>query len=688
MIQDILNENRRRNEAMNALFNPETGEGSVGERVAVEITDASDTPRTWYLPREMCHDPYVAQVMRLGSLEVAERHFSPHYHPLQQARDRFCRIRCRYDFAYWAWRFVKIKPKAGGEDVPLRLNRPQRRLVALFEEMRREGQPIRVIVLKARQWGGSTVTQIYMAWLQLIQQQGLNSLIVGHVKISSAEVCGMFDKMLDAYPVEMLYDMGKMPDKVPPKIRGDRHTPLLRQIPSRNCKIKVGSAETPHSARGGDAALVHCTEVAFWRRTKGKTPEEIVRSACAGAAYKPNTMIVYESTANGSGNFFQREYDAALRGDSQFRPLFVAWWQIEQYALPLADPVAFATMLYDGRNDDVAASERAEPGCYLWRLWQMGATLEAINWYIQARKQYADHGDFASEYPSDDVEAFKHSGAIVFDEHLVARLRPACCAPAYRGDLAAAERTGRGALTGIEFIASAYGQLWIWEHPDVANSLSDRYLVVVDIGGRSSQSDWSVICVIDRGEMATDGLPRVCAQWYGHIDMDLLAWKAAQVACYYDHALLVVESNTLETHAEGRLLEGGDQSHYILSEIRNVYDNLYARQRSADEIREGAPLRYGFHTNVRTKPQIISTLIAVVRDGLYEERDARCLDEMLTYERRLNGSYGAVDGHHDDLLMTRAIGLHICYHEMPLPRRIERRRTLHRRTAPKGGMVW
>ena len=181
--------------------------------------------------------------------------------------------------------------------------------------MRREGQPIRVIVLKARQWGGSTVTQIYMAWLQLSQQQGLNSLIVGHVKISSAEVCGMFDKMLDAYPVEMLYDMGKMPDKVPPKIRGDRHTPLLRQIPSRNCKIKVGSAETPHSARGGDAALVHCTEVAFWRRTKGKTPEEIVRSACAGAAYKPNTMIVYESTANGSGNFFQREYDAALRGD-------------------------------------------------------------------------------------------------------------------------------------------------------------------------------------------------------------------------------------------------------------------------------------------------------------------------------------------------------------------------------------
>ena len=48
--------------------------------------------------------------------------------------------------------------------------------------------------------------------------------------------------------------------------------------------------------------------------------------------------------------------------------------------------------------------------------------------------------------------------------------------------------------------------------------------------------------------------------------------------------------------------------------------------------------------------------------------DNRCLDEYTTYVRRQNGSYGAVDGKHDDLLMTRAIALHICFHEMPMPR--------------------
>ena len=167
--------------------------------------------------------------------------------------------------------------------------------------------------------------------------------------------------------------------------------------------------------------------------------------------------------------------------------------------------------------------------------------------------------------------------------------------------------------------------------------------------------------------------PEVCAQWYGHIDMDLLAWKAVQIASYYDNALLVVESNTLETHDDERWLEGGDQSAYILNEIRDVYPNLYARKQSAEDIRRKAPVKYGFHTNIKTKPEIISTLVEVVREGLYVERDERCLDEYVTYIRRPNGSYGAVGGKHDDLLMTRAIGLHVCFHEIPLPHIMEQR---------------
>ena len=40
---------------------------------------------------------------------------------------------------------------------------------------------------------------------------------------------------------------------------------------------------------------------------------------------------------------------------------------------------------------------------------------------------------------------------------------------------------------------------------------------------------------------------------------------------------------------------------------------------------------------------------------------------MLTYEQKSNGSYGAKDGCHDDILMTRAIALHLARDEARIP---------------------
>ncbi len=694
-IQDMLRENKLRQEQINTTFIPATGEGAPLKRTKTFIADYH--PHTLFLPNDMVGNPHVSKIIMMGSINAYAKH---EHISLMEGAERFEVLRCRHDFCYWAWRYVRIKPKDGGEDIPFTLNRPQRSLVEAFEEQRLAQQPIRVIVLKARQWGGSTVTQIYMAWLQLMHNKGLNSLIVGHVKTASAEVSSMFDKVMERYPRQLLLKASfDTKDKAPKdcgdeqlhkpiftlegegddeglqtakndkaKMTGDRNTRTLRHIPARNCKIKVGSAETPNSARGGDSALVHCTEVAFWKRTDNKTPEELIRSACAGASYKPMTMIVYESTANGTGNFFQREYDAAKRNISQFKAVFVPWWKIERYALPLANQQKFAETLWNHRNDNTVESQREETGRYLWRLWEMGATLEAINWYVCERRKYNDHGDMAAEFPSDDIEAFQHSGAHVFDPYHIEAFRQDCRPPRMKGDLTAEAAKGPAALRNLRLHDDG-GPLWVWMPPEKLGEekVADRYLVVVDIGGRSAKADWSVICVFDRYWMMESGRPEVCAQWYGHIDMDLLAWKAVQVAHLYDDALLVVESNTLETHDEEHWLEGGDQSAYILNAIRDVYPNLYARKQSPEDIKRRAPVKYGFHTNVKTKPEIISTLVEVVRERLYVERDERCLDEYATYVRRQNGSYGATDGKHDDLLMTRAIGLHICFHEMPLP---------------------
>ena len=166
-----------------------------------------------------------------------------------------------------------------------------------------------------------------------------------------------------------------------------------------------------------------------------------------------------------------------------------------------------------------------------------------------------------------------------------------------------------------------------------------RYMVVVDVGGRSESSDYSVIAVWREGN---DSRPKeIVAQWRGHIYHDQLAIKSMQLALFYNKALLVIECNTLinETARVG-------ESEYILKAVYHLYGNLYKR--------DGVQL--GFHTNVKTKREAITELVRAVRDGDYIEHDMEAVNEMRDYQER-NGTYGARPGKHDDILMTRAIGL-------------------------------
>lgn len=673
-ISKILQENERRRAIAFAPFNPITGEGSIGQRVAFTISDYPIP--TQYLPVEMMDEPFVKSLSKAGSVEafIRDALMLP---VTDEARDKvveeFIRIRQKHDYPFWAAMFAYIKRKGGGTDVLFRLNRPQRKLIKRLEKMRKAGKPIRLILLKARQWGGSTAIQIYMAWLQLVHEVGLNSLIIAHQGTGSDEIKDMFDRMIKSYPVEMLHELGDAYAPNEPKMVGVGKSGNIFRVPQRNCKIKIGTAERPNSCRGGDYNLVHLSEVALWKETDGKKPEDIVRSACSGILLRPYTMIVYESTPNGVGNFFHKEYLAAKKGLSQFEAMFVAWFEIEQYELPFeneAEKYEFAKKLFANRRNEEIKSDREEPGTYLWRLWEKGATLEAIHWYVSERSKYTNHGDMASEYPSDDIEAFTYSGRKVFSSEDVEQFRPACRAPRWIGEIYGSADEGEKAIEGLRFKKEADGRLFMWhdvERSDI-EEVTDRYLVVVDVcKGHTKNADFADILVIDRLFMMDGEPPVVAAEWHGHIDMDKLAWKATQVAAYYNNALLVIESNTLETN------NTKGEAEYILTLIHEVYGRqLYARKQSAEDIRQGLPKKYGYHTNPLTKKVVIYNLKVVIRERLYIEREEACLDEYLTYVETENNVFEAMEGYHDDRLMTRAIGMQVCYHEMELPRIVKR----------------
>ena len=554
--------------------------------------------------------------------------------------------------------------------------------------MRLSGVPIRMILLKARQWGGSTLIQLYIAWLQLVHLTGWYSSIVAQDKSTSYKIMEMFSKLLKEYPPFMLdlHDEDELEFGAYGRSSNDY---IIKQNGKvvRDSVISIGTVLSPETIRGGDIACAHFSEVGIWSETTKWNPESIVRSVAGSILDAPYTVMIFESTANGTGNYFHKEWLRAKlpKGDqnkSQMFPMFVAWFEIDLYQKKFTSERKkreFAKWLLDNKDNPVT-NGAPDAGQYYWKLLNIGASLENINWYIQKRKTFSDHADMASEFPSDDVEAFKHSGQRVLNPYQVDELMKQCRVPDYIGEVKGEFIRGAKALNGLCFLPDNTGGLYVWELPDEELTVRNRYITVLDVGGRGKTADWSDILVIDRFWMMYAGLPEVVAEWHGHIDHDLLAWKAAQLAKFYNNSLLVIESNTYETENTD-----GDHTEYILDQISDHYDNLYWRVPS-DTIKDQKARLWGFHTNRQTKPIIIDELVRIVREKAYVEREKEACNEFLQYERKTNGSFGAVEGFHDDRLMTRAIGLYVCFNEMELPKQIDKTKSTRNEPVVKSTM--
>lgn len=694
-ISPIIQENARRHKQLDQPYNPQTGQGCHGQRARINLDDAP-FPTLW-LPEPMLrNEPIIRTVQKCGSLQktyekiVQKEEFEREGKKLDypqwssQVNEWFwiqlCELRIRYDFEYFAINYVTIRDKVSGRDIPFRLNRGQRRLFASLEQMRLDGRPIRAMVLKARQWGGSTLVQIYMYWIQIVHRKNWNSIICAHVKDAAITIRAMFERAVDKM----------MPiDGTKHAIKNYKNTQNIKEVPGRGCTITVGTAIEPDSVRSQDAKMAHFSEQAYYPNTAINNPADLETSIVGSIPAEPYTMVVRESTANGVGDYFHTEWEKAKAGRSAYEAIFVEWFLIDIYSKPFngfyADPVNGKPIPGTVRDFVGTLTEyelnlfRNHPQC----------TLENLNWRRIKSSEMSSEAKMKQEYPSDDIEAFQDAGTPVFRSEDVEAMRTNCTPYIAIGQMAGAitpsqaridPRRKKEVLQNVRFIEKPEllaginsldrrerqrkeeNHLKIWEYPVADEHVSDRYVVVYDPQkGISDKADWGVITVFDRYWMMHKGKPEVVAEWVGHLDKDIAIWVSAQIAKWYNNALLVIESNTFENeHAKY------DESEFIFDTIASVYDNLYART-PADQIKAGAPIVYGWHTNRSTKVLIVNNYIAILREKDYIERSYDTLDEARVYEQKSSGSYGAKNGYHDDRLMTRMIGCQVCY-ELPLPK--------------------
>lgn len=280
------------------------------------------------------------------------------------------------DFPFYAKNCLLIRTKEGNVD-PLVLNDAQIYIHKRLEEQRKKTGKVRAIILKGRQQGCSTYVEGRFYW-RTTHRTGTRAFILAHESESTSALFEMAKRYHD-----------NCPKFVKPEIRSSNAKEL--SFAALDSGYKIGTAGNDSVGRGTTIQYFHGSEVAFWKNTS-----ELTKGILQAVPDADETEVIYESTANGVGNFFHQQCIKAMKGETEFQFIFVPWfWQREYTKKPLKG--------FERTDDEnkLRAAHKLTNGQLFWRRNKIQEL---------TTDGFSGEKAFKQEYPCNAVEAFQVTG--------------------------------------------------------------------------------------------------------------------------------------------------------------------------------------------------------------------------------------------------------------------------------------
>lgn len=504
---------------------------------------------------------------------------------------------------------LSIKTKKG-DMVRLSLNTSQRKLFNRIKLLREQKKRVRIWLLKYRQGGISTEIE-GLIYALTSQQPNRNSLIMADEKDKS----------------DNLFQMSKLFQEKLEEEEPHLATPLRKsnekklEFENLHSQIIIETAENSESARSFTYQYVHLSECAFFKDLKA-----VMDALNQSVPDHWDTMIIGETTANGM-NLFYKEWLRAIKGETDWIPLFFAWFEMAEYSMPLENEQLYPIngILFDADTTERLFIEEETALKQAFRLSD-----EQINWrrWAIVNKCQGDILRFKTEYPSTWEEAFSLSGDMFFDRNGLNKQfekRPKAKGEIFYESL------------GYEFRDLPEGRIKIYEYP-----VRDEQYIVSGDASEAVGSDEAAIVVLNK--RLNTVVATVAGSDQRHAPEEL-AHLIVMLGNYYNKALAVCENKGY----------GYQVNQLVYSQYGNVYRKIVNKD-GVDTVTD----ELGFNTNTVTRPQILAQLNDEIKHHSTELISKELIDECKTFviKKDKKGNVTKIeaqDGCQDGLVMARAI---------------------------------
>lgn len=549
---------------------------------------------------------------------------------------------CRWNTAAWMENGGKIRLKNGDLVTPVP-NEYQRKITDLVKWCQENGRPCRIVALKPRQKGSSTVS-VAVAHVRA-KAKTCRGLIAGGAHFQGSNLFNI----LDTYAANDAVD------------------PAACKVMDMEARYKTGSTieritlANKNAGRSGTYQVLILTEVAYLADEGVANADIVLNGLLKCVGLEPGTIIIQESTANGANGAFYETYNGGITieefkaGKNGYVKIFSPWYEFADSRL---EPES------EGIND---VSDLTVKELELKQEWKLDlAQIAWMRWAIREECK-GDFSRFEQDYPFDDESCFLKSGRGRFSAAgLKYQEQRSKEVPREFGLM---EYNVRADMVTFRPTTEQEARVVRWEKPRVGC----RYIISVDsmtgesqTGGDDPDSHsvlvhragffefgrWHEPALVCRSICYHDG-PRFGCWW----DIDVLEEDVWRMARYYGSCPIAPEMNQ-------------DRGLVELLKLRPDA-NIYRRE--IFNRREGTVTQaYGWMTDPKTRPMVIETGARLIREsgkGVpgegYEMRCPWLIKQAKNFVVKASGRAEAAQGHHDDDVLSWCIGAQLIDHATP-----------------------